>query len=221
MKTVVITGASQGLGLTLANEFTAKGWSVIGTGRSLRPDALDAKAKYQQLDSSDAAACEAFWQQFKSDNDESEVCLINNAGSYVANDGDLTTAKAEDFARQMQSVYFTAVYMTQGLVKNIPSARVFNIVSSSALLHDPNELAYGSAKDAERHFFQTLQDLYKPEQYQFTNLYPDYIASHGPNPKAMEASDLAQFIIELAESQASYYLRDVTVYPVKRKLQEQ
>lgn len=215
MKHVVITGASRGLGLTVANEFLAKGWKVTGTGRSLRPDMLNPDIAYQQFDSADAAACESFWQQFKEAAD-GEVCLVNNAGSYVAADGGLTEAKPEDFERQIQSVYLTSVYMTQGLVKHLSAARIINVVSSSALLHDPTELAYGSAKDAQRHFFQTLQETYKPEQYQITNLYPDYIATHEPNPDAMEPQDLAAFISTLADSQASYYLRDVTAYPVKR-----
>jgi serine 3-dehydrogenase len=214
MKTVVITGASQGLGQYIANTFLKDGWRVVGTGRSDRPDTLDPAIEYQPFDASDAAACAKFWQQLQAGDDG--VCLINNAGSYVASNGDLAEAKPEDFARQMQSIYFTSVYMTQALVNTIPEAKIFNIVSSSALLHDPTELAYGSAKDAQRHFFQTLQETYKPEQYQITNLYPDYIATHEPNPDAMKAGDLADFICELADSSASYYLRDVTVYPVKR-----
>lgn len=213
MKTVVVTGASQGLGSYIAKAFHQKGWRVIGTGRSVRPETLDKEIAYERFDASSPDACAKFWKELDA---EGEICLINNAGSYVANDGGLAQAKPEDFARQMQSVYFTSVYMTQGLVRTIPKAKIYNIVSSSALLREPAELAYGSAKDAQRHFFQSLQETYKPEQYQITNLYPDYIATHEPNPDAMEAEDLAVFIAELAESQSTFYLRDVTVYPVKR-----
>lgn len=214
MKTVAITGVSRGLGQSIADAFLGSGWRVVGTGRSERPETLNESIEYQQFDASDATACISFWMQLHVADDE--VCLVNNAGSYVANNGGLAEAKPEDFAGQMQSIYFTSVYMTQALVKVASKAKVFNVVSSSALLHDPGELAYGSAKDAQRHFFQTLQETYKPEQYQITNLYPDYIATHGPNPDAMDAGDLADFIRSLADSDVSYYLRDVTVYPVKR-----
>ncbi|HEY1835919.1 MAG TPA: SDR family NAD(P)-dependent oxidoreductase [Candidatus Saccharimonadales bacterium] len=91
-----------------------------------------------------------------------------------------------------------------------------NIISSSALEPHKNNSAYGAAKTAEMHFFQSLQQEFKPEQYQITNLYPSDIASHGPNPDAMSAQDLAGFVRELAESKATFYLRDVTMYPVKR-----
>jgi NAD(P)-dependent dehydrogenase (short-subunit alcohol dehydrogenase family) len=208
---VVITGASQGLGLVLANTFAVKAWKVIGTGRSARPQALHTAAEYQQFDASEPAACAKFWESIYP---KSNICLVNNAGSYIAN-GTLDS-KPEDFERQIQSVYFTSVYMTQTMAKHIPKGRIINIISSAALLNDPTEIAYGSAKAAQRHFFQTLQEEFKPEQYQITNLYPDYIATHGPNPDAIDSKDIAEFILELAESQATYYLKDVTMYPVKR-----
>ncbi len=73
--------------------------------------------------------------------------------------------------------------------------------------------AYGAAKAAEMHFFQSLQEEYPPEQYQITNLYPSDIASHGPNPKAIDPYDLARFTRELAANDNSYYLRDASIYP--------
>jgi NAD(P)-dependent dehydrogenase (short-subunit alcohol dehydrogenase family) len=212
-KIAVITGTSRGLGLALAQEFVANGWKVFGTGRSERPAELADGVEYRQFDASNADECESFWRQLHADNPDAEICLVNNAGSYLAADGGLAEAKPEDFERQMRSIYFTSVYMTHALAKHIASARIVNVISSSALLRDPSELAYGSAKDAQRHFFQSLQEFYKPGQYQITNLYPDYIASHGPNPKAMAAEDLSSFIREIAEAKKSFCLRDVTMYP--------
>jgi hypothetical protein len=62
------------------------------------------------------------------------------------------------------------------------------------------------------HFFQTIQEEFTADQYQITNLYPDSIASRGPNPKAMDPKELANFILEQAEQSTSYYLRDVTLH---------
>jgi NAD(P)-dependent dehydrogenase (short-subunit alcohol dehydrogenase family) len=215
LKVAVITGASGGLGSALAKEFAENSWQVVGTGRSERPEDLPVPILYKQFDASDAEACETFWQWLHDEYPKAATCLVNNAGSYVAADGGLAEADPDDFERQMQSVYFTSVHMTQALVRQLPTARILNVISSSALLHEPAEVAYGSAKDAQRHFFQTLQEAYKPEQYQITNLYPDYIATHGPNPDAMSAADLAGFVRELAESRRTFYLRDVSVYPRK------
>ncbi len=213
MRTVVVTGTSQGLGLVLANEFSAKGWSVIGTGRSPRSENLKVDVKYQQFDNSDSAACESFWQQLKNELGDSEICLVNNAGGYVS--GGLLETIPEDFDKQMQSVYFTAVYMTRSLVASFSKAKIINIISSSALIPHPKNGAYGAAKTAEMHFFQSLQQEYSPEQYQISNLYPENIASHGADSNAIESEDLARFTIQLAENTTTYYLKDVTLYPLK------
>ena len=63
------------------------------------------------------------------------------------------------------------------------------------------------------HFFQSLQEEFKPEQYQITNLYPSDIATHGTDPTVIDPNDLAIFMRQQAESAGTYYLRDVTMYP--------
>jgi NAD(P)-dependent dehydrogenase (short-subunit alcohol dehydrogenase family) len=211
MRVAVITGASRGLGLTLTHEFDVNDWRVIGIGRSKRPANLATEATYRQFDASSAADCEAFWRQLHDEHPETEICLINNAGGYV--NGGLTETKPEDYEQLMKSCYFSAVYMTRGLALAFPAAKIFNIISSSALAAHKGNSAYGAAKAAEKHFFQALQQELKSEKYQITNLYPDTISSDGPAPNAMTAEDLSVFIREQAESTASYYLRDVTVWP--------
>ncbi|HET8671609.1 MAG TPA: SDR family NAD(P)-dependent oxidoreductase [Candidatus Saccharimonadales bacterium] len=210
-KIVVITGASGGLGKSLVTEFAANAWRVIGTGRSEQPDDLPQGVLYKQFDASNATACELFWQQIKQQYPGTEVCLVNNADAYVS--GGLTETKVEDYDQQMKSSYFTAVYMTRYLALNFPKARIINVISSSALAAHKNNSAYGAAKAATMHFFQSLQRELKPEQYQITNLYPFNIASHGPADNAMSPQDVSAFIREQAENDRTYYLRDVTIWP--------
>ncbi len=216
-KVVVITGASRGLGLSLAKAFESDQRLVVGTGRSEQSADFPVapNTTYHQFDASDFDACEVFWRKLRSECPDSTFCLVNNAGGYVG--GSVGDTDARDYAAQMRSIYFSAVYMTKALVENIPGARIINIVSSSALNVEKDESAYGSAKAAEKYFFQSLQQEFAPEQYRITNLYPYNIASHGPNPDAINADELAKYVVGLAESNHSYYLRDVTLYPVKRQ----
>jgi NAD(P)-dependent dehydrogenase (short-subunit alcohol dehydrogenase family) len=210
-KVAVITGASRGLGHALAGEFVAHEWQVIGTGRSEQPADLPAGVTYSQFDAGDPAACEAFWQQFHEDYPDTRVCLVNNAGGYIS--GSLLETTWEAYEQQMRSIYFTAAFMTRGLAASVPAARIINIISSSALAPHKNNSAYGAAKAAEMHFFQALQQEFKPSQYQITNLYPSDIATHGVDPKAIDPQDLAAFVCTMAEADKTYYLRDVTMYP--------
>ncbi len=213
-RVAVITGASRGLGLVLINEFAGNGWISIGTGRSEQPDDYPKNVSHRQFDASDAGACATFWKQLRDEHPDAEICLVNNAGGYVS--GSLTDMKPEDYEQQMRSSYFSAVYMTHGLATYFSNARIINIISSSALAAHKNNSAYGAAKTAEMHFFQSLQQEFKPEQYQITNLYPSDIATHGANPDAISAEDLAAFVRGQADSHATYYLRDVTMYPTNR-----
>lgn len=210
-KVVVITGTSKGLGLVLAKEFVAGGWKVVGTGRSARTADLPDSVEYARFDASDAAACESFWKDLAGKHADAEFCLVNNAGSYVS--GGLVATAPEDYDTQMRAVYFTSVFMTRSLALVVPKARIINIVSTSALTPDKDNPAYGPAKAAQKHFFQSLQQEFKTSQYQITNLYPSYVATNGPDPKAMSAEDLAAFVRQQAENTTSYYLRDVTIYP--------
>ncbi|MFA7302262.1 MAG: SDR family oxidoreductase [Candidatus Paceibacterota bacterium] len=211
MKTVVITGVSKGLGKDIATAFLTIGWKVVGTGRSARPQDLDGRIEYHQFDASDAASAAKCWETVSDDH----VCLVNNAASYAK--GGLLETEAEEYERQMRSGYLSAVQMTRALASRIPTAKIINIISSSALEAHSRNSAYGAAKAATMHFFQSIQKEFEPEKYQITNLYPSDIATHGPNADAIDPKDLAAFVVQLAESPASYYLPDVTLRPIKRK----
>lgn len=211
VKIAVVTGASRGLGSVLTKEFAANDWQVIGTGRSEQPADLPEGVGYRQFDASNSAESETFWKQLHNEHPDAQICLVNNAGGYVS--GGLTETKPEDYEQQMRSCYFSSAYMTRGLALVFPKARIINIISSSALAAHKDNSAYGAAKAAQMHFFQSLQQEFEPKQYQITNLYPYNIASHGPVDDAMTAEDLAVFVRQQAENEATYYLRDVTVWP--------
>ncbi|MGH7238499.1 MAG: SDR family NAD(P)-dependent oxidoreductase [Candidatus Saccharimonadales bacterium] len=208
-KIAVVTGTSRGLGVFIAKEFAANGWQVLGTGRSERSNDLSPEVKYHQFDASDAAAASAFWEEVASKYKGTEVCLVNNAGGYVG--GALVDTDPEAFIRQIESIYLSAVFMTRGLVSQIAKARIINVVSAGALKANKNNSAYGAAKAAEMHFFQSLQAELDSSKYQITNLYPDMIASQGSALNMIDAGELANFIRQLAEADKSYYLPDVTI----------
>ncbi|HEY2003812.1 MAG TPA: SDR family oxidoreductase [Candidatus Saccharimonadia bacterium] len=214
-KVAIITGISRGFGLALAQEFVSTGWQVLGTGRSSEPASLPDGVQYHRFDASNATESEKFWVQVKHEHAASHVCLINNAGGYVS--GSLTETSPSDYEQQMRSCYFSAVYMTKGLALHFSTGRIINVISSSALHAHKDNSAYGAAKAAEMHFFQSIQKEFAPEQYRITNLYPSDIATHDGNPNAILPDDLAMFVREQAENNSTYYLRDAAVFPVKKQ----
>lgn len=212
MNTVIVTGASRGLGKEIAESFVKSEWRVIGTGRSERPDSLNEKIEYVQFDASDTAAVAGFWQSIHT---EGEVCLVNNAGGFVG--GKLADTDADDFEKQMQSNFFAGVNMTRELVRNIERAKIINVNSAVSLATDPGMGPYGAAKTAAKQFFQSLRKELPAEKYQITNIYPSYIATNGQDPEnAIHPDDLADLILQQAESHTSYYAADITLYPAKQ-----
>lgn len=209
-KVAVVTGASRGLGVAIAQEFLARGFEVVGTGRSERPPSLDSRVEYARFDAADAGACDAFWQQHASSFSEASVCLVNNAGGYIG--GSLMSSQADDFHKMIDSCFFAAAFMTRGLVQHIAQARIVNVISAVGLKPAKNNTAYGSAKAAERYFFQSLAAELDAGKYRITNVYPNTIATAGPAEHAVAPVELAAFICDQAEQSGSFFLPEVTVF---------
>lgn len=215
MNIAVITGASGGLGLALAGEFSAQGWQVVGTGRSTAPADFPKNASYESFDASNSQGCDVFWAQLHQQYPDASICLINNAGGYVG--GNLADTTYIDFEQQLRSSYLSSAFMTKAFTGVFSKGKIINIVSSTALNPHKGFSAYGAAKAAQSHFFRSLQDEFEPAAYRITNVYPDDMATHGEDEFAIVPGDIARFIREQAENDSSYYVSDVSVSPMRRR----
>ena len=101
MPTVLITGASRGLGLEFARQYAADGWRVIATCRNpARADqlrALSGEVAHHALDVSDIGAIQALGRKLA---DDTIDVLIANAGIYIARS---TTPHEIDVAGWLES----------------------------------------------------------------------------------------------------------------------
>ena len=122
-KSILIIGASRGIGLGLAQEFAARGWTVFASQRSATPAlekaARDAAGRIHivRADVTDAGSIAALGGQIESG---SLDALIVNAGVYGPEDQSLLALKREDIGDILMT---NAVGPVQAAVNLLPLLR--------------------------------------------------------------------------------------------------
>lgn len=157
-KTIVVTGASSGIGEEAARQLAARGAKVILLAR--REDELKrvqreiekqgGEAHSYAIDLSDEENIEAVTQQLLNDHAPIDV-LVNNAGRSIRRQIKDSLDRLHDFKRTMQLNYFGAVQITLLMLPHMLERRegqIINVSSMSALIPTPFYAAYVGSKGA-------------------------------------------------------------------------
>jgi NAD(P)-dependent dehydrogenase (short-subunit alcohol dehydrogenase family) len=154
MKTLLITGASSGIGRATALHAAATGWRVLACGRNReRLDALAAEAPAIEtlaFDLADREACLAALGAL-----EPDVVLLN-AGSceYV----DVDAWDPELFRRVFDANFFSVVNCVEALLPALrPGAQLVVVDSLARLLPFTRSEAYGASKAALHYLARSLE----------------------------------------------------------------
>ena len=132
MPTVLIIGASRGIGFGLAQEYRAAGWRVIGTARQADDmDKLTAiGAKSLQLDVNDLNDCAGLGWLL--DDEKIDVAILN-AGVIGTRTEKLDTPSAEEFNLVMQTNVLAAMRLLPIIAPMVQSAQGTLAVISSEM----------------------------------------------------------------------------------------
>jgi NAD(P)-dependent dehydrogenase (short-subunit alcohol dehydrogenase family) len=157
-KTVVITGASSGIGLVTAVQ-VAKAGAVpilIARGKDKLEDTKSliesqgGRAYAYACDLSDLQAIDALTEQLSGDFEHIDY-VVNNAGRSIRRSLKLSEDRFHDFERTMQLNYFGAIRLVMGLLPKMraqKSGHVVNISSIGVLTNPPRFSAYVASKAA-------------------------------------------------------------------------
>ncbi len=132
--TILITGASRGIGAGLAAYYTAKGADVIGTGRSASAEI--------QLDVTQPSSHRAMAEKLDG---RAIDLLICNAGVYLDKGNDLDTGFGADLWAQSFAINVTGVFLSiQALLPHLRRARSSKIAIISSQMASSERAPGGS-----------------------------------------------------------------------------
>lgn len=157
-KTVVITGASSGIGLVTAVQVAKAGGVPILVARGVEKlestvrliEGMGGTAYAYPCDLSDLEAIDGLTKQLREDFDHLDF-VVNNAGRSIRRSLRLSEDRFHDFERTMQLNYYGAIRLVMGLLpamREQKSGHVVNISSIGVLTNPPRFSAYVASKAA-------------------------------------------------------------------------
>lgn len=174
-RTAVVTGASKGIGLAVAEALAGAGATVIAGSRTTTPG-LDALIKqgdvtWVPVDLAEQGAAERLVEAADGRLD----ILVNNVGAAPARTGGFLSVTDEDWRRTIDLNLYTAVRITRAALPLMLSAgqgSVVTIASVNATLPDPLVIDYSAGKAALVAFSKALSKEVGPKGIRVNTVSP-------------------------------------------------
>jgi NAD(P)-dependent dehydrogenase (short-subunit alcohol dehydrogenase family) len=191
--TILVTGATDGLGRSVAQELAAKGATVLLHGRNMerlqaaldgvREETGNEKLRYYLADLSSLETARDLAERILSDEDRLEV-LINNAGIIVQERKESEDGHELTFAVNYLS-HFLLTRLLLPLLKDSAPARIVNVASAGQSPLDFSNLMLEHGYDAMKAYSQS-----KLAQVMFTFKFAEHLQSTGVTVNALHPASL-------------------------------
>jgi short-subunit dehydrogenase len=225
----IITGASRGIGYSIAEIFAANGYDLLLTSKTagrLDKASKELSKKYSSvkirstafdLSKSDEAKKFGKWCL---ENTNSIDVIVNNAGSFAgANVHDEEEGALEEMiTTNLYSAYHLTRVLLHSMMKK-KSGHIFNISSIAGLKAYPGGGSYSISKFALHGFSVNLREEMKPYNIKVTTVFPgaaytDSWASSGiQRERLMEAEDIAKMVLACTLLSPSACVEDIVMRP--------
>ena len=178
--TVLITGASRGIGLSIAQSFSDEGFYVIGTSRSkfdLETALGTRDCSHIKLDVTDRNTIKEVYEQLKNENNLPGT-LINNAG--ITKDQLFLRMKDEDWDDVINTNLSSVFNITKAFIKPMlkeKEGRIINISSVAGLMGNPGQVNYSASKAAIGGFTKSLAKELASRNITVNSIAPGFISS--------------------------------------------
>jgi short-subunit dehydrogenase len=157
MQTILITGASSGIGLFIAKQLHDKGHRVIGTSRTPEKHRNNLPFELAELDITSESSIQNCIDAILTRYQTIDV-LINNAGIGICGSAEETSL--EQAYRQVETNFWGAVKMTRAVLPSMRSqerGKIITIGSLGGIIGIPYQSYYSAAKHALEGFYKSLR----------------------------------------------------------------
>lgn len=154
-KNILVTGASSGFGLLIANELYRKGYNVIGTSRN--PNKVQVPFKMIALDLDADESINTLPERLFKEVGQLDV-LINNAGFLVT--GIAEEIPVELGRKQFETNFWGTIKVTNAILpffRKQKSGKILTVGSINGLVSFPSTSYYAATKHALEGYFKTLR----------------------------------------------------------------
>jgi len=156
-KNILVTGASSGFGLLVANELHRKGYNVIGTSRNPEKYAGKFPFKMIALDLDSDQSINSFSERIFREISQLDI-LINNAGFLVS--GIAEETPIELGRQQLETNFWGTIKVTNAVLpyfRKQKFGKIITVGSIIGLVSFPNAAYYAASKHALEGYFKSLR----------------------------------------------------------------
>ena len=214
-KTIIVTGASSGIGLTVSKYLAQAGAHVLLLARTKEKldevkaeiEAEGGKATVFPCDLNDMNSIDAVSKEILASVDHIDI-LVNNAGRSIRRAVHESVDRFHDFERTMQLNYFGAIRLVMNILPQMMDRRdghIINISSIGVLANATRFSAYVASKAALDAFSRCLSAEVHSHKIAITSVYmplvrtpmiaPTKIYKYVPTLSPEQAADLIAYAI--------------------------
>ena len=215
MKSVLITGVSRGIGLSIAKEFIQNDYFVFGTSRSKfdLSKALESNnCKHLTVDVNDRDSIASLMKDIPGENNTLD-CLVNNAG--ITADQlfiRMKDSEWDDVINTNLTGIFNITKPVSKMMLKQRSGSIINISSVSGLMGNAGQVNYSSSKSALLGFTKSLAKELGPRGINVNCICPGFIESDMTNELTSDQRDQALSQIPLGNFGSDTDIANLTLF---------
>ncbi len=227
LMTIVITGATKGIGRAIAEQFATPKTTLFVCARNHEDlkalkvflQQQGAKVYIKKADVSKRKQVIAFADFITKHTDKIDI-LVNNAGMFQQG---TITEEAEGLLEQMINTnLYSAYHLTRALLPLLyanPKGHIFNMCSIASEKAFPTASAYSISKFALLGFSKVLREELKNKNIKVTSLMPGATWSNAwagvtlPKERIMQAKDIAKVVWSAYQLGDSAVVEEIVIRP--------